>query len=271
MEKIKLPQRAKPVTPTAILPTAQGKVAFGTPPKKSGQRIVLYGTGGIGKTTLAANLTGSTAFIDVDESLSALGMEEQAVVTGVHDFQSLRDALNSEGWDGVDNIVIDTATKVEEWCIQYTIKNVKHEKGAPIKSIEDYGWGKGYQHNFETFMLLLSDLDAHVRAGRNVVLICHDCSSNVPNPFGDDYIRFEPRLQSPSSGKSSIRLRVKEWADHLLFLAYDIHAKDGKGLGTGTRTLYRAELPSFIAKSRTGTEPIPVVDINDVWPQILNK
>ena len=35
----------------------------------------------------------------------------------------------------------------------------------------------------------LADLDRHCRAGRHVVLICHDCTSTVPNPAGEDWLR----------------------------------------------------------------------------------
>ena len=104
---------------------------------------------------------------------------------------------------------------------------------------------------FDTFLPLLADLDRHARAGRNVVLVCHDCTSTVPNPAGEDWLRYEPRLQSPNSGKASIRLRVREWADHVLFVGYDVSVgKDGKGRGAGTRTLYSAEVPHCMAKSR---------------------
>jgi hypothetical protein len=102
------------------------------------------------------------------------------------------------------------------------------------------------------------------------VLICHDCTSTVPNPAGEDWLRYEPRLQSPNSGKASIRLRVREWADHVLFVGYDVAAKDGKGKGSGTRTLYRAELPHCMAKSRTGADPIPLGhDGAAVWSEII--
>jgi hypothetical protein len=79
-------------------------------------------------------------------------------------------------------------------------------------------------------------------------------------------------LQSPASGKSSIRLRVREWADHVLFLGYDVAVtKDGKGVGAGSRTLYRAETPAWMAKSRTGSEPIPVEKGNEteIWKEII--
>jgi len=117
---------------------------------------------------------------------------------------------------------------------------------------------------------LLGDLDNHVRAGRNIVLICHDCTATVPNPAGEDWLRYEPRLQSPASGKASIRLRVREWADHVLFLGYDINVSpDGKGRGHGTRTLYRSENPAWMAKSRTGSDPIPVNADTNIWGEII--
>jgi len=197
------------------------RVAFGAI-EPQGHRVGLFGPGGIGKTTLAATAPGPVGFIDLDDSLPilrpSLGELDIRRVSGIAGWQDMRDALHSDGWDDVRTIVIDSATKAEELSLEWTIRNVKHEKdGVVIRRIEDYGFGKGYQHNYETFLTLLSDLDQHVRAGRNVVLICHDCTATVPNPKGEDYIRWEPRLQNPSSGKASIRLRVREWLDHLLY------------------------------------------------------
>lgn len=243
---------------------AQG-LQFAKPKANIGHRIVLYGPGGIGKTTLAANLPQPVVFFDLDESLGMLGLDAQVVP--VDSWQGIRSALQADGWDGVKSIVIDTATKAEELAVAHTLTSVKQD-GKTFTNIEAYGYGKGYGYVFDTFLPLLADLDAHVRAGRNVVLICHDCIANVPNPSGEDWIRYEPRLQSPASGKASIRLRVREWADHVLFVCYDVAVnKDGKAHGAGSRTLYRAELPSFMAKSRTGAEPI-MVDGQNVWENI---
>ena len=103
-----------------------------------------------------------------------------------------------------------------------------------------------------------------------MILIAHDCTTNVPNPAGEDWLRYEPRLQSPTSGKASIRLRVKEWADHCLFLGYDVAVDhQGKGRGSGTRTLWTSELPHCMAKSRTTQTCIPVTGDKDVWAEIL--
>jgi hypothetical protein len=156
-------------------------------------------------------------------------------------------------------------------AVEHTLATVLQD-GKRSTSVEGYGYGKGYGYVFDTFLPLMGDLDRHARAGRHVVLICHDCTSMVPNPAGDDWLRYEPRLQAPNSGKASIRLRVREWADHVLFVGYDVAAKDGKGKGSGTRTLYRAETPACMAKSRTGADPIPLGGAADgaaVWKEII--
>jgi len=205
------------------------RVSFGSI-QPQGHRVGIYGPGGIGKTTLAATAPGPVAFFDLDDSLPVLlpslaGYDVRRV-EGIDGWEDMRVALHGDGWDDIRTIVIDSATKAEELALGWTLANVPHEKdGVLIRRIEDYGFGKGWQHNFETFLKPLGDLDRHVRAGRHVVLICHDCTATVPNPKGEDWLRYEPRLQNPSSGKASIRLRVREWLDHLLYLGYDVNCK----------------------------------------------
>jgi hypothetical protein len=257
------------------------RVAFGTIPNSSGHRVVIYGPGGIGKTTLACLAPGPVAFFDLDDSLGILrGQLPEDVQKQINridpaiagDWQGIRNTLHMGGWEDIKTIVIDSATKAEELALAWTLANVPHEKGNKIQRIEDYGFGKGYQHLYETFLTLLGDLDQHSRAGRNVILICHDCTANVPNPSGEDWLRYEPRLQSPSSGKSSIRLRVREWADHVLFVGYDMAVKDGKGdQRTGsTRTIYPVERPHCMAKSRTLSESIAMDKFNNtLWIKLL--
>ena len=263
--------------PPTMAPVPRKLVTFGKVMATAGHRTVLYGPGGIGKTTLAAHQPGPVAFIDLDESLGRLGDRigdvEIMPVTGIVMWADLRAALQSEGWDKVKSIVIDTGTRAEELAVANTLVTVKKEQGASVANVEDYGYGKGYVHVFDTFLPILADLDRHCRAGRNVTIICHDCTATVPNPAGEDWIRYEPRLQSPASGKASIRLRVKEWADHVLFMGYDVAvSKDGKGQGAGTRTIYTQELPHFMAKSRTCQQTIPVDEDENgtaVWAEII--
>ena len=268
-----------PPMPAPPMAPQRKTVTFGQVSTTAGHRIVLYGPGGIGKTTLATQLPGPVAFFDLDESLARLkgyltehhDMENIMPVAGVMTWSELRSALQSEGWDKIKTIVIDTGTKAEELAIAHTLGSVTKDTGAVAKNIEDYGYGKGYMHVFDTFLPLLADLDRHCRTGRNVAIICHDCTTTVPNPAGEDWLRYEPRLQSPGSGKASIRLRVREWADHVLFMGYDLDVnKKGKARGAGTKTLYTSELPYFMAKSRTCQQAIPVgEDGNAVWSKII--
>lgn len=231
------------------------------------QRIVLYGAGGIGKSTLAA-LAPQPVFLDVEGGTNALDVPR---VDGLETFADVRACLQSSALDGYKTVVLDSATMAEEWAIAHTLATVQHEKGGLVRSVEGYGFGKGYQHVYETFLLLLADMDRQVRQGRSVILVAHDCTADVPNPVGDDWIRYEPRLQAPKSGKASIRNRVVEWADHVLFLGYDVIAKDGKGKGGGTRTIYTDELPSHLAKSRSVHQTLPFASATDatIWNLIF--
>lgn len=254
-------------------------VRFGKIASNTGHRIVVYGPGGIGKTTLAATAPGPVAFFDLDDSLPRLrsSFDESGLgaavrpIEGASSWQAIRDALHAPGWDEIKTIVIDSATRAEELGVEHTIANVPHDKkDVVIRRIEDYGYGKGYTHVYDTFLTLLGDLDQHIRASRHVILICHDCVNTVPNPLGDDWLRYEPRLQCPPSGKAAIRLRVREWADHVLFLGYDVNVQDGKGSGSGTRTVYPYELPHCMAKTRAELEPLPLVRFDTtLWSELL--
>lgn len=267
----------RPVAPRASAPPSNG-LTLGAIPAGKGHRIEIYGPGGIGKTTLAASAPGPVAIIDLDQSLprlrarlDALGLTPRVhVVENIHSWLDLLAALNAPGWDDVKTIVIDSATVAEELAIAHTLAVVPKERGERAKNIEDYGYGKGYQHVYETFLALLPLLDVHARAGRHVVLICHECSNTVPNPMGPDWIRYEPRLQTSGSGKASIRLRVKEWCDHVLFVGYDVDVAGGKAKGSGTATVYPKELPHFMAKSRTLVEALPLEEcFAGLWPKLL--
>lgn len=252
---------------------------FGKPATDEGRRILLYGAGGVGKTTLAMAMQGKTVFIDLDKSLGKLAgqyinLDNISILQGVTDWASLCGMLSTDGWDGVDNIVIDTMTMAEQFAVEHTLANVPNGN-AQAKSIEDYGYGKGYGFVFETFVKLLPILEKHTSAGRNIVLICHDCQRTVANPAGGDYLRFEPRLQDPASGKASIRLRLREWCDEVLYIAYDasVDEKTRKATGAGLRSVYTQDQLWAMAKSRCTTETLNLDDPVQFWAdsKFVNK
>jgi hypothetical protein len=268
------PKGPPPASGPAPVNTSKFSVSsgIGTGPLKA----VVYGPGGVGKSELCSLLKDvgiRPRFLDIEEGSSYLDVDR---ITGIETWDDLRCVLHTQSfWQGYDAVVIDSLTKAEELAVAWTLENVLKEVqgGSPVrvKSIEGYGWGKGYVHVFETFLQLLGDLDAHVRAGRHVVCVAHDCTARVPNPAGEDWIRYEPRLQSADKG--NIRAKAKEWSDHMLYIGFDQYVtEDGKAKGSGTRTIYTSELPTWMAKSRCLSEPV-VYEKGDatIWQQLLAK
>lgn len=237
------------------------------------QRVCIYGPGGIGKSSLAA-MAPRPKFIDLEQGTHELDAARITLPAGESwTWTALRAALATEAlWSDVETIVIDSGTRAEELATAHVIETIPHEKGHRISRIEDYGFGKGFSHIYDVFLPLFSDLDRHIDAGRNVVVLCHDLKAKVPNPTGEDWIRYEPKLQSPESGKGSIRLRMREWCDHLLYVGYDVVVNDGKGRGHGTRTIYPTELPTHMAKSRRLADPITFGKGDaSLWSQLLHQ
>jgi hypothetical protein len=274
------PPPSKPKKP----PPAKGTPSPGTPTSapsrkfsvKTGRilqyhKTIAYGPGGVGKTelfSLMADVGVKPLFIDLDNETGHLDVARE----NIDSWDDLRAITrDTELLKPFGAIVIDSLTKAEEMGTAWTLANVKHEKGHMVSSIEGYGYGKGFTYVYETFLRLLGDLDAVVRTGMHVSCTAHDCTTTVPNPMGEDWIRWEPRLQHPASGKASVRLRVKEWCTHLLYIGYDqIVGEDGKAKGSGTRTIYPRELPSHLAKSRTLEDPIPYEKGSaELWRQLL--
>jgi hypothetical protein len=243
----------------------------------TGQKIGIYGPGGVGKTELCSLLeqVGITpVFADIEDSTKFLDVLRADPTPRT--LEELRAFLRTvPDMHDIGAVVLDSATKAEELCLAWTIANVKHpdKEQKPIRSIEDYGFGKGYMFVFETFLQILSDLDAISRAGKHVVFTMHDCCASVPNPEGEDWLRYEPRLQSPPSGKGSIRHRVKEYLDHLFFCGFDNYVEeDGKAKGSGSRTIYTNERPTHWAKSRTLEGSIPYTRHDaTLWRNLFNQ
>lgn len=252
-----------------------------------GHRILLYGGGGIGKTTLSCLAPGDVAFVDADESLEklkpALTEDEITIPVKVRcsDWSTLMMATRAGGYDGKKTIVYDTGGVLEQWCIAAMLIEQDCAK------IEDVGggYGKGYKYTYEKWLTFLAALDAHhIRQGRNVIILAHDCVKAVPNPKGADFIRWEPLFQDASKdGSASIRMKMKNWADHVLFMSYDasisfvdvadkktgVHAKPARASGVGIRQLFTAEMPYFMAKSRTTSDTFTIARGASPWDSII--
>jgi hypothetical protein len=285
MSKLPPPPAAKPPAPK---PSSPPRPNGGPPPaakverhfnivsgrQVGAQRVGVYGPGGVGKSKLCSLLP-HPLFIDLENGSRAFDV---ARVDGIETLADVRAVLQSDIVDPFSEVVIDTATKLEELALAHIVAHVPHEKpGVKITGVESYGFGKGYRHLYDAFSLVLQDCDRLIRKGKHVVLIAHSCTNEAPNPSGDNWLRYEPRLQNPKK-ENSVRERVIGWADHVLFIGYDVvTSKDGKGVGSGTRTIYTQELPTHIAKTRGALDPavemplsLPYPDgDNTIWQLLL--
>lgn len=238
------PAPAAPVVPSKKFGVSSGR-------KVGAQRVLLYGPGGVGKSELCT-LAPKPVFIDLENGSRAFDV---ARIDGIDSFADVRAVLQGTDLDGYSTVVIDTGTKLEELGQAHVLATVPADKpNMKLTGLESYPFGKGYRHLYDAFSLVLQDADRLVRAGKNVILVTHSCTNEAPNPTGDNWLRYEPRLQHPKK-ESSIRERVFGWADHVLFVSYDVAADRGKGVGSGTRTIYTQELPSHMAKTRGAFDP----------------
>ena len=243
---------------TGPLSITRGKVTG------KGQRILLYGDGGAGKTSLAALIAG-LIFLDLERGTRDLDTVRMQPST----FAEVRGALANRELETFSALVLDSGSTLQTFTNTHVLETIPHEKGGLCSSIEDYGWNKGYRHIYEQFALVLADLDRHAEAGRHVCLICHAEATKAPNPKGQEWERWEPHLQNRSG--ANIRSHVVQWADHVLFLGKDVNVEKGKGVGGTTRTLYFTDDATMLAKSRRlrGSRPITEGD-DSVWREILN-
>lgn len=250
-----------------------------------GEKIVVYGKSGMGKTTLASMAPGAV-FLGVDDGgrkiSNGLTGEPVNAIAGIEGFQDVRDALHQSNLFAPDaTIVIDTVTKLEALTEPYIFENYK-QNGKTVTAMRQYGWD-GPAHLLDCMRLLLSDLDAHIRVGRNVILLAQVAQITVANAEGIDYLEDGPKLQH--NKQYSVRTEVCEWADHVCRIGYQefnvarTNDKDkaGKVVSTdGKRAVYTGGAQHFMAKSRpVNGNPVPPVvtfdapNDNSLWQFIF--
>lgn len=209
----------------------------------AGQKVVIYGPEGIGKTSLAARFP-RPVFIDTEGSTRNFDVARLPAPTS---WELLKSEVQwaAESPSGLGTLVIDTA----DWADKLCARSVCQRAGKT--GIEDFGYGKGYVYEAEEFGRLLDLLDRVSAQGVHVVLTAHSNLRKVelPDNMGA-YDKYELKLSKQCSPL------VKEWADLLLFCNYKtivVQTEGGKGKAQGgKRVMYTAHHPCWDAKNRHG-------------------
>lgn len=272
------PTATKPTTVVKKFETATWDTA------KEGHRIILYADSGMGKTTLASMLP-NPKFADFrggsDKILHPLTGERLVHIPGVETFDDVRTVCRQPNLlRPGDSYIIDTGTEFENHGLEWMLLNIPHEKGKLINRIEDYGYGKGYRHLYDTMRLPLADFDVLIRRGVNVVISCQMQQIEVSHSGGENFLCDVPKLQT-AHGKNnnvpSVWGLYTEWADHVFKIGYgDIQASEGKAASSGERVVFVHGQVHFKAKSRMIPSEFPVISFSHpgddaVWQYLFDE
>lgn len=219
------------------------------------QKVVLYGSEGIGKSTLAAMFP-NPLFIDTEGGTAHMDVRR---IAKPGTWVELMDILNevSMAPDICGSLVIDTA----DWAEQLAVSHVcaKYKKAG----LEDFGYGKGHTYLAEEFTPFFRALDRIIGAGIHVVVTAHAKMRKFeqPDEMGA-YDRWEMKLSK------QVAPLFKEWCDMLLFLNYQTYVvttenKSTKAQG-GKRVIYTSHHPCWDAKNRHGLPEVLDLDYENI-------
>ena len=206
-------------------------------------RGTLYGIEGIGKTTLATQFP-APLVLDTEDGTNHLDVARASI----HDWKTLTLALTelAVNAQGYQTIIIDSADWAERLLIEWLLKT------SGKKSIEEFGFGKGYTMLAEHWTRFLASCDVLIGQGVNVVFVAHSSVKRTSPPDQTDgYDRYELKLTKQVSPL------LREWCDLLLFCNYRtklVEGSDGRLKATGgkERIMHAEHSAAWDAKNRFG-------------------
>ena len=227
---------------------------------KSGQlrsslRHLFYGPEGVGKSSLAADAP-KPLFVDVEGGADNIDVarymfrdEEGGHVPRLYaEVTAAIEDLIANPSHGYETLVLDTIDALEA----LVHRHVCETNGK--SSIEEFGFGKGYQVALDEFRRFLALLDGLRAKGMQVVMLGHSIVKTFKNPEGEDYDRYQLRVHDKTGGL------IKEWCDIVGFVRFDggaaklkgdaSQAKRARGWATGKRVVHLARDAAWDAKSR---------------------
>jgi phage nucleotide-binding protein len=235
-------QAAPPKPPAARRMTLE---AVTTGAERPPERLLIYGSGGIGKTTFLAELGGSTIFIDTQDGSKRL--KGVARFPQPKTWQDTLDALDVLANDQhpYKRVVIDLVDDIEQdiW------RHICRRDGKD--NIEGYGYGGGYKVALGEWRIMLAKLERlRHEKGMEVAFAAHVFIEKFNNPEGPDYDRYQLQLNKHAAGL------LRGWCDNVLFAREHVRTetdrktKRTRGVSNNIRVVHTVGTAAYYAKNR---------------------
>lgn len=179
---------------------------------------VVYGAGGVGKSTLCSTAQ-SPYFLDIEGGIFHIDAPKSSdVISSPEVLLEYMQALINEKHD-YKTVIVDSLSALELLLIQSVFKKFTRDNGMKAKSIEDFGYGKGYVHLLSVWQGFVGMLKKMNMNGLNVILIGHQKIASFESSSGTTYKYYTINLYD--SDKNSVLRLVTEQADFVGYMSFE--------------------------------------------------